>query len=153
MKVDLTQSGIFAFPAFIYGSDTALRTSYRNLPDPKPASGILLKGRTIYFGYADPLPQHPRPPSGNLRASGQLPPPTCQQMEDQLRRFFEKWEFKSWYSVRGQYRSIVNGPIDQTCWMLTPPPRVGEIWEERGMIFVEGRKEDTFKLTKSYGVS
>ncbi len=152
-KKDLTQSGLFTFPAFIYGTEVVLRNSYNTRPDPKPAKGIVVKGGKIYFGYADPLPQHPRPASGNLGDSGPLAGPDLERIYYTLRLFLNEWKFTSWPWVRFDYASSGGGQPDQVCIVLKPPPRVKNIQLVGRSIQVTGSQVDTFKMTKSYGVS
>lgn len=151
-KKDLTQSGVFNFPPVIYGTDPGLRTAYNSWPDPKPAMGIVVKGRQIYFGYADP-PQHPRPASVNIRDPGPLAGPDLNRIYNRLFSFYKEWKFTSWHWVRFNYASSGGGQPDQVCIVLTPPPRVINIQLVSRLIQVTGLKDDTFKITKSYGVS
>ncbi len=151
-KKDLTQSGLFNFPPVIYGTDSSLMNAYNSWPDPKPARGIVVKGRKIYFGYADP-PQHPRPASVNMRDPGQLADPNLNRLYRLLEIFFQNWKFTSWHSVRLDYASSGGGQPDQVCRVLTPPPRVNNIQLVGSSIQVTGLPEDTFKISKSYGVS
>jgi hypothetical protein len=160
---DLAGTGAFSFPAYIWGSKSSLRTKYEQLPDPKPAPGIVVRGRSIHFGYGDPLPQPLQARAANLRAAVQLPPPTPDEMLAILKTFFDQWKFTSWGQTNAAYASNRAGRPDRCCIVLNVPDRVTTIQGTPAtpvlmapydsQIRVTGRQVDTFKLFKSYGTS
>lgn len=154
-KQSLEARGEFEFPAYIWGSQDSLRTLYEQLPHPKPPPGIIVSrtGRHIYFGYE--RPSLGRAPVASVAS-------TAGASFDMLRTlkemFFRKWSFESWGVLDHPYSSTGAGPDDSYCLVLVAPPRVTAIQEvpappDNSVIRVTGRQVDTYKLTKSWGVS
>ena len=163
----LESSGTFSFPAYIWGSSTPLRRAYELLPDPKPAPGIEVRGRSIFFGFGAPLPLPPllpaaAPPAARLAAAVAKPTPAALRAILET-TFLKNWSFTSWGKSQRYYSSSGVGPSDRCCLVLTPPPRVTTILgvpqpptlaaPYDSQIRVTGLQIDTFKLTKSYGTS
>ena len=158
-----------SFPAYIWGTDPILKSEYDNLPDPKPAPGIVAHGNKLYFGLNQfPLPRPSRVPGGRAMA---VAPNAVAQPNSRavvlriLVDFYKDWKFTSWGMTPVPY-STVSGQSDSMYFMLSPPPRVTLIQGDNPVppavpqapapnseIRVTGRQVDTYKLTKSYGMS
>jgi len=172
----LEGTGGYSFPAYIWGEKTANQQIYENLPGPKPEGGIVVDGNRVYFG----LNRYPyQPPAVPPRPLGQRPR-SCALPQTQalvqtanpraardppsvvLKMFMGEWDFSSWGQTVVPYSTAGYGPADSAYIMLAPPPRVTAIAGNNPVqmtnahpstIRVTGKQVDTFKTTKSYGIS
>lgn len=150
----LENTGDFTMPATIWGRDPALRRIYDNLPDPKPAGGIVVHGNKVYFG----LNQYPPPRSPAI--IGPVNQANAQAVYETLKnQFFKKWEFNSWNKTNVLYSTTTRSTPDATYILMSPPPRVTAIVGDNPVqtpardIRVTGGQVNSYKLTKSYGIS
>lgn len=150
----LENSGEFSMPATIWGKDPALKQIYRNLPDPKPAAGIVVHGNKVYFG----LNQYP--PKQSPAFVGPVNQANAQAVYQTLKtHFFAKWEFDSWNKTNVHYSTTTRGIPDSAYILMSPPPRVKAIVGDNPVqtsardIRVTGEQVNSYKLTKSYGIS
>jgi hypothetical protein len=165
--VEYNSKGRFKFPAYIWGKSPRLKLKYEAIQGPKPAFGIVVKDRQVFFGMQEfPVPAA-RPPSGNAGAAdadGQVNKSSPDAIYRILLEFFEQWTFLSWGYKRKDYATDgrPGSPPDSACIVLTPPPRVQQITGASkvpvvgpgGMnITVSGRSPGTYREAKSYGVS
>jgi hypothetical protein len=150
----LENSGEFSMPATIWGKDPALKQIYRNLPDPKPAAGIVVHDNKVYFG----LNQYP--PKQSPAFVGPVNQANAQAVYQTLKtQFFAKWEFDSWNKTNVHYSTTTRGIPDSAYILMSPPPRVKAIVGDNPVqtsardIRVTGEQVNSYKLTKSYGIS
>jgi hypothetical protein len=150
----LENSGDFGMPATIWGEDLALKQIYDNLPDPKPAGGIVVHGNKVYFG----LNQYPHQQSRAF--VGPVNQANAQFVYQALNtKFFAKWKFDSWNKTNVYWSTTTRGIPDSAYILLSPPPRVKAIAGDNTVqtppkdIRVTGEQENSYKLTKSYGIS
>ena len=150
----LENSGDFSMPATIWGSDSALKRIYDNLPDPKPAGGIVVRGNKVYFG----LNQYP--PQRSPAIVGPVNQTDAQRVLLTLwSEFFKKWEFNSWNQTTVFYPTTTRSTVDSAYILMSPPPRVTAIVGDNPVqtpardIRVTGDQVNSYKLTKSYGWS
>jgi hypothetical protein len=151
----LDSSGEFSMPAKIWGRDLALKRVYDNLPDPKPAEGIVVYGNNLYFGLNQYPPQRSRAIIGPLtkeKADAEL-------VRTLLNQFFQKWEFYSWNKTTVLYNTTTRPTADSAYIVLSAPPRVTSIVGDNPVqnpardIRVTGGQVISYKLTKSIGWS
>jgi len=150
----LENTGDFSMPATIWGRDPALEQIYRNLPDPKPAGGIVVHDNKVYFGL------NHYPPQRSPAFVGPVNQANAQAVYKALIiQFFAKWKFDSWNKTNVHYSTTTRGIPDSAYILLSPPPRVTAIVGDNPVqtpardIRVTGAQVNSYKLTKSYGIS
>lgn len=151
----LTASGTLNFPAYIWGTDPALKQRYDSLPEPKPCGGVVAYRNKIFFG----VDQYPVPVVAGAQAQAPNPQAVYRTLKTE---FLSKWKFTSWGQTNVQYSTQGHGLPDSAYIMMSPPPRVTSITGDNPVrmtiqhpstISVTGRQVDTYKTTKSYGIS
>jgi hypothetical protein len=150
----LENSGDFSMPATIWGRDSALKLIYDNLPDPKPAGGIVVQGSNVYFGLNQYPPQRTPAIVGSVNQTD-----AQRVLNTLLTQFLQKWEFNSWNQTPVLYPTTTSGSVDSAYILMAPPPRVTSIVGDNPVqtpardIRVTGDQVNSYKLTKSYGMS